>query len=393
MTANVAAAPADTRMMGIVHDALRRDLRRVLDTLSTSPYANGAQRAAVAAHVGWMMRFLHEHHHGEDEGLWPLVRAREPRASALLADMAAEHARVAPLATTVAEASRAFGATASDGARVALLDAVQRLAGVLLPHLRREEDDAMPVVSLAITAAEWHAVDQQYFVKPKSLPQLGFEGHWLLDGLDAERSRVVLHQVPAVPRVVLRYGFARRYRRHATACWGLGEYGFATAAPDIPRAGRVEVRADAPIDAVWGVVADVTRTPEWSHECRRVGWLDGATRPALGTRFRGTNHAGWWTWSRTNEVVAVDEPNVFAWRTVPSWRYPDSSEWRIELHADGAATRIVQSYEVLRGSRLLARVYAVAVPNHRDRTTALAGDLRRLGELASAPATTVGAPA
>jgi uncharacterized protein YndB with AHSA1/START domain len=249
----------------------------------------------------------------------------------------------------------------------------------------------MPVVSLAITAAEWHAIDQQYFVRPKSLPQLGFEGHWLLDGLDAERSRLVLHQVPAVPRAILRYGFARRYRRHAVACWGAGQYGFATGARVIPSAGRVETRVDAPVDAVWRVVADVTRVPEWSHECRRVEWLDGATRPALGTRFRGTNHAGWWTWSRTNVVVAVDAPHVFAWRTVPSWRYPDSSEWRIELHADGTGTRIVQSYEVVKVPALLARVYAVAVPNHRDRTTALVGDLRRLGEVASAPTPTVGA--
>ena len=58
----------------------------------------------------------------------------------------------------------------------------------------------MPLVSVSITAAEWHAVDQQYFIKPKSLPQLGFEGHWLLDGLDPERSQVVVHQVPPIPR-------------------------------------------------------------------------------------------------------------------------------------------------------------------------------------------------
>ena len=38
----------------------------------------------------------------------------------------------------------------------------------------------------------------------------------------------------------------------------------------IPRSSRVEVEVPAPVDAVWRVITDVTRTGEWSHECRRV---------------------------------------------------------------------------------------------------------------------------
>ncbi len=389
-TSKRATAPADTRMMGVVHDALRRDLQRAIAALSTSPHPADAQRVAIASHLAWMMAFLHAHHHGEDAGLWPLVRQRAAHASSMLDDLQADHARLAPLVTRVGETASAYGEQPSAAARTAARAAVQRRAQARLP---REEDEAMPVVSLAITAAEWHAIDHQFFVQPKSLAQLGFEGHWLLDGLDAERSQLVLHQVRAVSRAILRYGYARRYRRHAVACWGAGEYGFATGARTIPRAGRVETRVDAPVDAVWRVVADVTRVPEWSHECRRVAWLGGATHPDAGTRFRGTNRAGLLTWSRTNEVVAADAPNALVWRTIPSWRYPDSTEWRIELHADGTGTRIVQSYEVVRAPALLARVYAIAVPNHRDRTTALVGDLQRLGELASAPNRSTGAVA
>jgi hypothetical protein len=32
--------------------------------------------------VVWMMEFLHGHHTGEDEGLWPPVRERDPAAGA-----------------------------------------------------------------------------------------------------------------------------------------------------------------------------------------------------------------------------------------------------------------------------------------------------------------------
>jgi hypothetical protein len=278
----------------------------------------------------------------------------------------------------------------SGDARAVLLEALRRLGEVLLPHLEREENETMPLVSLTITAAEWRAVDQEYFIKPKSLPQLGFEGHWLLDGLDPERSRVVVHQVSTIPRFVLVHGFARRYRRRATTCWGPASmagpkaYGPAAKSPRrIPRRGQVDTVVGAPIDAVWNVVTDVTRVGEWSHECRRVEWLDGATDAAPGARFRGTNKAGPWRWSRINEVVVADAPRTFAWRTVPTRRFPDSSDWRIELEEVDDGTRIKQSFQVVRAPALLAVLYAVLVPTHRDRGTGLTDDLRRLGELAA----------
>jgi hypothetical protein len=92
--------PADTRLMGIVHDALRRDLQRSTTALSTMPSATepfaDARRVAIAAHLQWMMAFLHAHHDGEDQGLWPLVRTRNPAAGAMLDAMDADHARIRP---------------------------------------------------------------------------------------------------------------------------------------------------------------------------------------------------------------------------------------------------------------------------------------------------------
>jgi hemerythrin-like domain-containing protein len=383
-------APADTRMMGIVHDALRRDLGRAISALSTAPYPERAQRIAIGDHSRWLMRFLEAHHHGEDAGLWPLVRDRNPEAAPLLDAMESDHVRVAPLVDACDAAADDYRNGEADETRVVLLEALLRLREVLLPHLEREEHETMPLVSLSITAAEWRAVDQEYFIKPKSLPQLGFEGHWLLDGLDPERSRVVVHQVPTIPRFVLVHGFARRYRRHATGCWGPASvadpkaYGPAAKSPRrIPRSGEVDAIVGAPVDAVWNVVSDVTRVGEWSHECRRVEWLDGATTAVPGARFRGTNKAGPWRWSRINEVVVADAPRTFAWRTIPTRRFPDSSDWRIELDGVAEGTRITQSYQVVRAPALLAVVYAMLVPTHRNRGTGLTDDLRRLGELAA----------
>ncbi|MDH4363276.1 MAG: hemerythrin domain-containing protein, partial [Acidimicrobiia bacterium] len=73
-------APADTTMMRIVHDALRRDLERVRIVLDADPPPAARQRAAIARHLRWMLAFLDAHHRSEDEGLYPVVRQRAPEA-------------------------------------------------------------------------------------------------------------------------------------------------------------------------------------------------------------------------------------------------------------------------------------------------------------------------
>lgn len=157
----------------------------------------------------------------------------------------------------------------------------------------------------------------------------------------------------------------------------------------VQKRSRVEVVVDATVPQVWAVVSDVTRVGEWSHECRGAEWLGGAAGPALGVRFRGRNRAGWWArWNRTCEIVAVDPPHVIVWRTVSTWLFPDSTEWRIQLGpADGGRTRITQSFEVVRAPWLLDRLYSRMIPSHQDRDARLAEDLRRIGEVACAGVT------
>lgn len=150
----------------------------------------------------------------------------------------------------------------------------------------------------------------------------------------------------------------------------------------VQRRAHIEVTVDAPIDAVWAVLSDVTRTSEWSHECRSARWLGKATAAAPGVRFRSHNRAGRIQWTRTSEIFDVRRPRGLAWRTVPSLLYPDSTEWRFRLQDDGPRTTIVQEYRVVHLNAVLDRLYARAIPGHQDRSEALAADLRRLGDVA-----------
>ena len=213
------SVPADTRMMGIVHGALQRDILRAREVATAPPYPHGRQRRALGDHVAWLMDFLHAHHSSEDEGLWPAVREKNPAAGPLLDSLEADHRRIEPAAAVLRSAGERYAASSDDDARADLMAALDDLAAVLFPHLDREVAEAMPVVSATITHGEWRAIEQRYNIKPKSLAQLGFEGHWLLDGIDPAGYDVVVHAVPAVPRFILLHGFARAYRRRQAAVW------------------------------------------------------------------------------------------------------------------------------------------------------------------------------
>jgi uncharacterized protein YndB with AHSA1/START domain len=155
----------------------------------------------------------------------------------------------------------------------------------------------------------------------------------------------------------------------------------------ILRNATVDVVVDAPPAAVWEVVGDPRRTGEWSHECTEITFVDGATAPRVGARFRGRNRVGRSAWSRTSEIVAIETGREISWRTIPSRLHNDSTVWTITVTPDGAdGSRITQRYEVVKLSALMDRLIWRFVPVHRDRRDALAGDLRRIGDVARDPA-------
>lgn len=213
---------ADTRIMGIVHSALRRDLVRLRGELTTAPYPVGAQRRALGRHAAWLMDLLHAHHAAEDAGLWPTVLRAAPDTATLLESLERDHARIDPAATSFAEAGRCY-AGADDGpddpSRVNLLDRLDALETVLLPHLAREEAEAMPVVAAAISDAQWRHWDQAYNVKARPFAEVGRTGLWILDDLDEEGRSVVRGLVPPVPRFILLSLFGPGYRRACRRRW------------------------------------------------------------------------------------------------------------------------------------------------------------------------------
>lgn len=158
------------------------------------------------------------------------------------------------------------------------------------------------------------------------------------------------------------------------------------------RQSRVEVSVAAPVNAVWQVVADVTRTGEWSHECLHVEWVNGSDRAVPGARFRGRNRSRWLRWSRSCEIIAVQPPHRIVWRTIPTPLYVDSTEWSIQLEPTAHGTRIIQEFQLLKCPQWWEWVATRLIPAHLDRSQALSEDLHRLGVVAMAATGTVNRP-
>jgi uncharacterized protein YndB with AHSA1/START domain len=111
--------------------------------------------------------------------------------------------------------------------------------------------------------------------------------------------------------------------------------------------GSVTVHFAAPPAEVWDLVSDVTRIGEFSPETFEAQWLDGATGPRAGARFRGhvrRNGRGpvYWT---TCTVIASEPGREFAFAVngpgeviVNTWRY------RLDPREDG--TDVTESFEL-----------------------------------------------
>lgn len=109
---------------------------------------------------------------------------------------------------------------------------------------------------------------------------------------------------------------------------------------------EASVWIDAVPDEVYDLVADVTRTPEWSPEIVSCEWLDGATGPAVGARFRARNRITKASWANEPVVVAADRGREFAFARRE--RAAGEVVWRYRFDGTGSGTTVTESYEVTR---------------------------------------------
>jgi hypothetical protein len=214
------AGDADLTIMTAAHQALRRDLRALARSADGAGQRSPDKQRSVAA--GWelLKRQLHLHHTAEDDLIWPALRERlghSATALSVLDDMEAEHQRIDPLLAAV---DAGFASAAGPAGRQAdagrLAEAVDALAAALAGHLAHEERDGLPLIGVALTAAEWRRVGFK-IARRNGLSAGGEMFSWLLSAAAPGEVRAVTGQLPPPARVLYKAVWKPRFEK--TSRW------------------------------------------------------------------------------------------------------------------------------------------------------------------------------
>ena len=149
------------------------------------------------------------------------------------------------------------------------------------------------------------------------------------------------------------------------------------------RRGHASINIAAAPDAVYDLIADVTRMGEWSPECYRCEWLDGATAAAPGVRFRGYNRLGRMRWARTAVVNTADRGREFGFTSVNDRAGREETRWRYTMEPSASGTLLTESFDFLWCS-VANRLAEALVPRGRQVSRGIEETLRRIRRAAEA---------
>ena len=149
-----------------------------------------------------------------------------------------------------------------------------------------------------------------------------------------------------------------------------------------PQQSSASIAINAAPEVVWNLVADITRMGEWSPECVRAEWENGATGPAVGADFHGYNKAGTFEWDAPGVVTDCEPGRIFAF-VVPR-DAATTNRWCFEFAPHPEGTTLTESFDAplinVEGSRanfegrfeMLAKAIEKTIANIKDAAEASA---------------------
>lgn len=96
-------------------------------------------------------------------------------------------------------------------------------------------------------------------------------------------------------------------------------------------------------EAVWAVVGDVRRMPDWSEELESVELRHGDGRSA-GSRFRGNNRSGARSWAMTCVIDSYIDGEALDFHTEDEKGDTRTKWWYRLAPADGGGTTVTEGF-------------------------------------------------
>jgi Polyketide cyclase / dehydrase and lipid transport len=149
--------------------------------------------------------------------------------------------------------------------------------------------------------------------------------------------------------------------------------------------GSATVSMAAPAEKIWDLIADIRNTGRFSPEVLEAEWLDGATGPTLGARFRGhvkRNEIGpvYWT---TCRVTACEPGREFGFDVLVG--HTTANAWHYRLTPVDGGTEVTESFRM--PDSLFKKLFSVLGGQLRQRRNVrdMRTTLERIKAVAEAP--------
>lgn len=210
-------AIVDTHDMLLIHRVIRREIG-ALPRLFRAATNDSARAKIVGAHAAEMLDFLHHHHQGEDELLYPLLRARVTLDAALLDRMDAQHVAVEKTVRALRAELQCWMRSPSPEVSERMAAAVEAMLPVLIEHLA-EEEQLLPIVARTLSKTEWDKLGEHGMSAIPPKRRLVVLGHIIEETDESERTRFLV-SVPAPARLAYRLIGKRQFARATAAIRG-----------------------------------------------------------------------------------------------------------------------------------------------------------------------------
>ena len=117
-------------------------------------------------------------------------------------------------------------------------------------------------------------------------------------------------------------------------------------------------------EQLYALVSDLPRMGEWSPENHGGKWIQGATGPAVGAKFKGKNSHGWRRWSTLATVVLADPGREFAFDVKAAGL--KVAQWGYRLSAVDEGTAVTEYWTDHRSPLIAKLTGAVAGVSDRN---------------------------
>ena len=208
---------AEMSMNRVIHGAVRRDLDRFTNALSTLGDDDERRVEQVAAAWANFYEQLTRHHSSEHRIAWPALR-KAGISDDLITQFDAEHDRMSAALESAGQAMRSLRGTPSAENVMAAREAMATLRANTTEHLDHEEAELEPFYLEHAHTPEMKAMGRAFGREYKP-PEAGTYFAWLQDGASSDELAGLRQNVPGPVVAIIGRVFGGKYRRTIAPAW------------------------------------------------------------------------------------------------------------------------------------------------------------------------------